>query len=136
MQAAKDISTLARMPSPLIKRTPFFTCAATMASVVFLSYWSFIATETTADAVVKEHIRLNIGVLKTLANVWPVAGTVMGQVRGVARELFASRKALNSGYWNAVTREEMLQNLIEEPIVLGSGAEAGLDLDVFPVLST
>jgi hypothetical protein len=113
MQAAKDICVLIKLPCPLVKHTPFFTCAVTMAAVVYLSYWSFIATES-GDSVIKEHIRLNIGVLKTWAKVMPIAKTVLGQVKGVAQELFASRKALNNAYWSSVTREEILRGMIEE----------------------
>ncbi|KAF2430088.1 hypothetical protein EJ08DRAFT_649886 [Tothia fuscella] len=112
MQAAKDISFLITLPCPLIKHTPFFTCAVTMASIVFLSYWSFIATES-GDAFIKENIRLNIGVLKTLGEIWPIAGTVLKQVRGVAKELFQSRKAMNNAYWMNVTREEVLRGMLE-----------------------
>jgi hypothetical protein len=112
MQAAKDISGLITLPCPLIKHSPFFTCAVTMGATVFLSYWSFIATES-GDAFIKENIRLNIGVLKSLAELMPIAKTVLGQVKGVAQELFQSRKALNNEYWNAVTREEILQGMIE-----------------------
>ena len=113
MRAAMDICVLIKMPCPLVKHTPFFTCAVTMAAVVYLSYWSFIATES-GDDVIKEHIRLNIGVLKSLAPVMPIAKTVLGQVKGVAKDLFASRKALNNVYWGQVTREEVLQGMIEE----------------------
>jgi hypothetical protein len=113
MRAAMDICVLIKMPCPLVKHTPFFTCAVTMAAVVYLSYWSFIATES-GDDVIKEHIRLNIGVLKSLASVMPIAKTVLGQVKGVAKELFASRRAMNNMYWGQVTREEVLQGMIEE----------------------
>jgi hypothetical protein len=112
MQAARDISKLITLPCPLINHTPFFSCAVTMASIVFLSYWSFIATES-GDAFIKENIRLNIGVLKTLGELWPIADTVLGQVKGVAKELFQSRKALNNAYSYAVTREEIFQGMIE-----------------------
>lgn len=113
MRAAMDICVLIKMPCPLAKHSPFFTCAITMAAVVYLSYWSFIATEE-GDTVIKEHIRLNIGSLKTLAAVMPIAKTVLGQVKGVAQELFQSRKALNNMYWGGVTREEILAVMIEE----------------------
>jgi hypothetical protein len=72
-----------------------------------------IATEA-GDAVIKEHIRLNIGMLKQLADTMPIAKTVLGQVRGVAQELFASRKALSNVYWANTSREEILQGMIEE----------------------
>jgi hypothetical protein len=117
IQAAKDISSLITLPCSLINHTPFFSCAVTMASIVFLSYWSFVATED-GDDFIKENIRLNIGVLKTLTDEagWPIARTVLGQVKGVALELFQSRKALNSAYSNAVTRQEILQNFMDEDL--------------------
>jgi len=113
MQAAKEISKLSKLPCPLFKHTPFFNCAVTMAAVVYLSYWSFIATEG-GDTFIKEQIRLNIGVLKALSEIYPIANTVLGQVKGVAQELFASRKALNNAWWAHVTREEILQGIIDD----------------------
>jgi hypothetical protein len=113
MQAAKDISRLIVLPCPMVKHTPFFSCAVTMSSIVYLSYWSFIATEP-GDTFIKDNIRLNIGVLKTLGELWPIANTVLGQVKGVAQELFQSRKALSNGFSHAqVTRQEIFQGMIE-----------------------
>jgi hypothetical protein len=113
MRAAMDICVLIKMPSPLIKHTPFFTCAIVMSAVIYLSYWSFMATQD-GDHLIKEHIRLNIGSLKTLASVMPIAKTVLGQVKQVAQGLFQSRKAVSNVYWAGCTREEILQNMIEE----------------------
>jgi len=119
MNAAKEVSKLARLPCPLVKHTPFFNCAVTMAAVVYLSYWSFIATEG-GDTVIKDHIRLNIGVLKALGEIYPIATTVLGQVKGVAQELFAARRTMNNDYWAHVTREEILQGMIEDSSSSGS----------------
>ncbi|QDS70757.1 hypothetical protein FKW77_003615 [Venturia effusa] len=119
MQAAKDICGLVLLPCPMVKHTPFFSCAVTMSSVVFLSYWSFIAIES-GDTFIKDNIRLNIGVLKTLGELWPIANTVLGQVKGVAQELFQSRKALNSDFSHAqVTRQEIFQGMIESVTLPG-----------------
>jgi hypothetical protein len=113
MQAAKDICGLILLPCPMVKHTPFFSCAVTMSSIVFLSYWSFIATES-GDTFIKDNIRLNIGVLKTLGELWPIANTVLGQVKGVAQELFQSRKALSNAFsLTQVTRQEIFQGMIE-----------------------
>ena len=84
-----------------------------LASVVFLSYWSFILTPD-GDTAIKDHIKLNIGVLKRQGEIWPIAQTVMGQVRGVAQEIFQSRKALSNFYLPSVTREDAFRGLIEE----------------------
>jgi hypothetical protein len=137
MRAAMDICVLIKMPSPLIKHTPFFTCAIVMSAVIYLSYWSFMATKE-GDHLIKEHIRLNIGSLKTYATIMPIAKTVLGQVKGVARELFQSRKALSNAYWAGCTREEILQTMIEEAPIshLAHGlptptASAGWDVNLF-----
>ncbi|KIW09045.1 hypothetical protein, variant [Verruconis gallopava] len=113
LKAAHDISALITLPCPLLKHTPFFSCAVVMASVVFLSYWSFILTPDD-DSAIKEHIKLNIGVLKRQGEIWPIARTVLSQVRGVAQEIFQSRKALMNVYLPAVTREEAFQGIVEE----------------------
>lgn len=114
MQAAKDICGLILLPCPMIKHTPFFSCAVTMSSIVFLSYWSFIAPESGGDTFIKDNIRLNIGILKTLGDLWPIANTVLGQIKGVAQELFQSRKALSNAFSQAqVTRQEIFQGMIE-----------------------
>lgn len=131
MHAAKEVSKLARLPCPLVKHTPFFNCALTMAAVVYLSYWSFIATEG-GDTVIKEHIRLNIGVLKALSEIYPIASTVLGQVKGVAQELFASRKALNNEYWAHVTKEEILQGMIEDSSSSSSDLYGEFSMVSFP----
>jgi hypothetical protein len=113
LKAAHDISALITLPCPLLKHTPFFSCAVVMASVVFLSYWSFILTAD-GDTAIKEHIKLNIGVLKRQGELWPISKTILGQVRGVAQEIFQSRKALVNDYLPDVTREEAFQGLVDQ----------------------
>jgi hypothetical protein len=113
MNAAMNICMLIKLPSPLIKHSPFFTCAITMAAVVYLAYWSFIVTED-RDKVIKEHIRLNIGSLKAMAQVMPMAKTVLSQVRGVSQEIFASKRAIRNAYYSHVTREQILDGMIED----------------------
>lgn len=113
LKAAQDISALITLPCPLLKHTPFFSCAVVLASVVFLSYWSFILTPD-GDTAIKDLIKLSIGVLKRQGEIWPIAQTVLGQVRGTAQEIFQSRKALSNIYLPTLTREEAFQGLVEE----------------------
>ena len=74
----------------------------------------------------KEQIRLNVGGLKTLANYWPVAKVVLGQVRGVAQEMFkAKRRTAPASFVDYVIGDEMLKGMIEdvggvESIAVGS----------------
>jgi hypothetical protein len=115
MNAATNICMLIKLPCPLVKHSPFFTCAITMAAVVYLAYWSFIVSED-KDRAIKEHIRLNIGSLKAMAPVMPIARTVLGQVRGVAQELFASKKAIRNAFYGHGTREQILEGMIVEDL--------------------
>ncbi|KAF2839422.1 hypothetical protein M501DRAFT_1011261 [Patellaria atrata CBS 101060] len=112
VRAAGDVSKLITLPTPLQNHTSFFTCMVVMASVVNLSYWSFIVPDG-EDGLIKEHIRLNIGVLRTLSDLWPVASTVLKQVKGVAHEMLASKKAMSINYWNSIAGDE-IQTLIED----------------------
>jgi hypothetical protein len=115
MNAATNICMLIKIPCPLVKHSPFFTCAITMAATVYLAYWSFIVTED-RDKLIKEHIRLNIGSLKVMAPVMPIAKTVLGQVKGVAQELFASKKAIRNAFYGNGTREQILEGMIIEEL--------------------
>lgn len=99
---AQSVSQLMLLPCPLNKHSPFFSCITTMASVVFLSYWSLCAVDG-SDTAIREQIRLSLGTLRTLSEIWPIAGRVYGQVKMVAQELYAARKTINSTNWVAST---------------------------------
>ncbi|KAF2758821.1 hypothetical protein EJ05DRAFT_476127 [Pseudovirgaria hyperparasitica] len=113
IKAAEDISDLMKLPSPLNKRSPFFTCAVVMASVVHLSYWSFIVPDG-EDLPIKDLIRLDTGALRHLSEIWPIAGTCLGQVKGVAQEMFASKKAISLHTWKNMHGE--FQHMIDETV--------------------
>jgi hypothetical protein len=44
----------------------------------------------------KEQIRMNIGSLKRLAQVWPIASAVVEQVIGLSQELFALERNIKA----------------------------------------
>jgi hypothetical protein len=114
IQAAESISKLITLPVPLIRHTHFFTCIVTLASIVHLSYWAGLLP-LSYDENLKQQIRLNTGALKQLAEAWPSATRVAKQVKGVAQEVFASRKlAASEGFWGVLSEEEMLRSIIED----------------------
>lgn len=88
IRAADTISKLITLPTPLIKHTPWFTCVITLAAIVHLSACCFVLVGEDSF-ISKERIRLGVGALKTMEEVWPVAGCVLQQVKGVAKEVFA-----------------------------------------------
>lgn len=101
------------LPTPLLRHSPLTSCITTMAAVVYLSYWSLCAIDG-SDTFIKEQIRLTIGTLRSLSEIWPIAHRVLGQVRGVAKELYAARRTINSTNWEAVTGGEILSGIIEK----------------------
>lgn len=129
VSAANSVATLITLPTPLYKHTPFTTCITTMAAVVYLSYWSFCAIDG-SDTFTKEQIRLTIGTLRRLGERWPLAYKVLGQVRGVARELYAARRAINSANWDAVTGTDLLR--VIEKAEKGTAMQGVMD----PALAT
>ncbi|KAH6642953.1 hypothetical protein C7974DRAFT_409460 [Boeremia exigua] len=113
LTSAENISSLIRLPGHLLYHTPFFTCVVVMASVVHLSYWSFLVPDG-QDDIVKQSIRLDVGTLQQYSNTWPIANVVLGQVRGVAHTLFSSKKAMSIHLWSNIAQGDVIRDVIEE----------------------
>ncbi|KAF1914215.1 hypothetical protein BDU57DRAFT_519081 [Ampelomyces quisqualis] len=113
LTSAENISSLIRLPGQLLYHTPFFTCVVVMASVVHLSYWSFLVPDG-QDDIIKQSIRLDVGTLQQYSNTWPIANIVLGQVRGVAHTLFSSKKAMSIHLWSNIDQHDIIRNVIEE----------------------
>ncbi|KZM19072.1 DNA binding [Ascochyta rabiei] len=113
LTSAENISSLIRLPGQLLHHTPFFTCVVVMASVVHLSYWSFLVPDG-QDDIVKQSIRLDVGALQQYSNTWPIANVVLGQVRGVAHTLFNSKKAMSIHLWSNIAQGDVIRDVIED----------------------
>ncbi|KAI1127622.1 N-terminal binuclear Zn cluster-containing/DNA binding domain-containing protein [Nemania abortiva] len=110
--AACAISKMVTYNVPITSHTHFFTCVLTLSSIVHLSKWAavyFIADEED----LRQQIRLNIGALNKLSSVWRAAATAGGQVKGVAQEIYRSRKAQqnNPHFWEGYTQEEIMSSM-------------------------
>jgi len=69
----------------------------------------------TYDDDLKQQLRLSTGSLKTLWQIWPAAGRTFGQVKSVAQDMYAAKKqAMENGYWNTLTHDEVMRSLIED----------------------
>ena len=131
--AANAISKLVTLPTPLIKHTPFFTCILTLATIVHLSACSWLLSGD-EGYLAKERIRLGIGALKTLDEVWGIAGCVLHQVKGAAREVFrfprpeGCAELLGPGGFcgGMITEEEMIRYIEEEGGLEGDVADIGM----------
>lgn len=113
LTSAENISSLIKLPGSLLHHTPFFTCVVVMASVVHLSYWSFLVPDG-QDDVIKQSIRLDVGTLGQYGGTWPIAKVVLGQVRGVAHTLWNSKKAMSIHLWSSIAQDEVIRGVIEE----------------------
>ncbi|KAL3421413.1 hypothetical protein PVAG01_07858 [Phlyctema vagabunda] len=118
IQAAQNISKLITLPVDITKHTMFFTCVVTLASIVHLSVWS-VMMPMIQDGDIKQQLRLTIGTMKALWQVWPSAGLAFGQVKGVAQEIFAAKKtAAEIGTWTNFTHDEIMRNMIENERIM------------------
>lgn len=123
IQAANTISKLITLPCPLIKHTPFFTCVITLAAIVHLSACSWLL-HGDEGFLAKERIRLGVGALKTLEEVWNVAGCVLMQVKGVAREVFSLQMPEGEQFTGIITEEEVRKYIEEERTLEIVGGDA------------
>lgn len=99
--AACEIGKLITHRTPLRHHTPFFTCVIVLASIVQLNRWGCCRrdqiTERPNDTFddetfLREQVRLGIGALAHISEVWQSAETALSQVRGVAQELFRAKQ--------------------------------------------
>lgn len=109
--AAYEISKMITQPVPLLSHTHFFTCVVTLSSIVHLSKWALYFIQDEDD--LRQQIRLNIGALGKLSNVWKAANTACVQVKGVAQEIYRAKKAqqINPAFWVGFTQEQMITSL-------------------------
>jgi hypothetical protein len=123
LAAANTIAKLITLPAPLIKHSPFFTCVITLAAIVHLSACSWLLTGD-EGFLAKERIRLGVGALKTLGEVWSVADCVLMQVKGVAREVFSLQIPAGTLRSGIITEEEVFRFIDEERTLEIVGGEA------------
>ncbi|KAF3915913.1 hypothetical protein AA313_de0204455 [Arthrobotrys entomopaga] len=129
IRAADAISKLITLPTPLIKHTPFFTCIITLSSIVHLSACSWLLYGE-EGFMAKERIRLSVGALKTLEDIWHVAQCVLMQVKVVSREVFALPRPEGARGGGILTEEEFAKLIDEEQgIELIEGGEMPLQWD-------
>ena len=110
------IAKLITLPISLKKHTHFFTCAIALDSIVHLARWSVSALVGEDD--LRGHVRLSIGGLKAMGEVWSSAKRVLKQVTGVAQQVFLTRtSALNSLIWNSLNNGDIADTFISEEII-------------------
>ncbi|KAF6820288.1 C6 zinc finger domain-containing protein [Colletotrichum plurivorum] len=133
--SAAEISKMITHRVPLLSHTHFFTCVVTLSSLVHLSKWALFFIPHDDDEL-RQQIRLNIGALNKLSSVWKAAGNASGQVKGVAQEIYRTKKAsqIEASYWQGFTQEEVMNSIAVDETIMhdietGLGAIPLPDLD-------
>lgn len=118
--AACAISSMITHRVPLRSHTHFFTCVITLSSIVHLSKWAVFFIRHDDDDL-RQQIRLNIGALNHLAGIWGAAGRALGQVRGVAQEIYTVKKQQQSNpqYWLGYSHEDMVRSVATDDSIIG-----------------
>ncbi|KAF3345908.1 hypothetical protein HYQ45_000795 [Verticillium longisporum] len=124
--SAAEISRMITHRVPLLSHTHFFTCVITLSSIVHLCRWALIYIPHDDDEL-RQQLRLNIGALSELSPVWRAADTALGQVRGVAQEIYRAKKAsqINPGYWTGYSSEEVMTSIATDETIMNE-IEVGL----------
>ncbi|KAH7159895.1 hypothetical protein B0J13DRAFT_433734 [Dactylonectria estremocensis] len=119
IQAANEISKLVTHRVPLLSHTHFFACVVTLSSIVHLSKWALFFIPHNDDNL-RQQIRLNIGALAKLSQVWTCADRASGQVKGVAQEVYRVKKQsqLTPQYWLGLTQEEVMDSIATDESII------------------
>ncbi|KAH8686904.1 hypothetical protein BGZ61DRAFT_354119 [Ilyonectria robusta] len=119
IQAANEISKLVTHRVPLLSHSHFFACVVTLSSIVHLSKWALFFVPHNDDNL-RQQIRLNIGALAKLSQVWTCADRASGQVKGVAQEVYRVKKQsqLTPQYWLGLTQEEVMNSIATDESII------------------
>ncbi|KAJ0282043.1 hypothetical protein COL940_002737 [Colletotrichum noveboracense] len=134
--SAGEISKMITHRVPLLSHTHFFTCVVTLSSIVHLSKWALFFIPHDDDEL-RQQIRLNIGALNKLSAVWKAAENASGQVKGVAQEIYRTKKAsqINPSYWQGFTQEEVMNSIAADETIMHD-IETGLGSIPMPNLDS
>ncbi|KAL2809646.1 hypothetical protein BJX63DRAFT_404933 [Aspergillus granulosus] len=86
LRAADLLSSLATLPSTIQHRSPFFTCALAMCTIVHTAALLVVSGSRREESL-KARVQLSIGALKVIGRVWPLARTVRGEMVGMYKEV-------------------------------------------------
>lgn len=91
IRAADMLSTLAALPSPVNRRSPFMICALAMCVMVH-SGASLMVEGSGREETMRVRIQLALGALNILGEVWPLARSVKQQVLDIYSEVMMNRR--------------------------------------------
>ncbi|KAK9322721.1 hypothetical protein V1517DRAFT_322633 [Lipomyces orientalis] len=97
MTSADMLSRLISLsPGTVGRRSPFFTCTVTLALLVQLTACVWVFYEPSAQkqrAMAKERIKVGVGALRAMGEIWSTAHHVVGQIKEAARIVFDQHRS-------------------------------------------
>ncbi|GAB0135817.1 hypothetical protein EsDP_00004141 [Epichloe bromicola] len=119
IQSANSISSMITHRVPLLSHTHFFTCVVTLSSIVHLSRWALFFIPHDDDDL-RQQVRLNIGALNRLSEVWGAADRAREQVKAVAQEIYKVKRQQrsNSQFWLGLSPEDMLNTIATDDSII------------------
>lgn len=85
-----------------------------LASIVHLSSWSVCLPTDDNSELLKSQIKMSIGGLKAMGEIWPSAAQVLGQVTKVSHEIFKMQVSnMNAAFWTPLADEELFATLVD-----------------------
>ena len=85
LQASESAIGLFTLPTPFLKHTPLVICSMTLSLLAQIAACRLKLKGLLYNAA-RDRIRLGLGVIKTMGEVWPVAQKTVKEVQIIARE--------------------------------------------------
>lgn len=95
LEASESAIGLFTLPAPFLKRTPLVICSLTLSLLAQIAACR-LRLKGVVYTAARDRIRLGLGVIKTLGEVWPVAQKTVKEVQIIARETLSVPKSTNA----------------------------------------
>jgi hypothetical protein len=92
LEASESAIGLFTLPAPFLKRTPLVICSLTLSLLAQIAACR-LRLKGVVYTAARDRIRLGLGVIKTLGEVWPVAQKTVKEVQIIARETLSVPKS-------------------------------------------
>jgi hypothetical protein len=92
LEASESAIGLFTLPAPFFKRTPLVICSLTLSLLAQIAACR-LRLKGVVYTAARDRIRLGLGVIKTLGEVWPVAQKTVKEVQIIARETLSVPKS-------------------------------------------
>ncbi|KAL4984673.1 glycosyl hydrolase family 3 C-terminal domain-containing protein [Aspergillus falconensis] len=84
-EGAVQLSSLASLSTTVVNHTPFFACTLVLSSVIQVAV--LLADGLPPPQPRQQYLALNLGVLKSMGETWPIAASAMQRIRQAAIEV-------------------------------------------------